>query len=185
MTDAHRPEPLTPELEATIAEIFAARDREHMQPTIDAFLALLAEHPDQPEVLYEVGGAYDTAGEEETAAGYYESALAAGLGGDTLRKCLLQYGSTLRLLGRLDESVAVLDRALAGWPESPSVRAFHALGLHAAGRSDGAVGELLALVADAVRTADVVRYEAALRGNAAYLTGLDAEWRMTAGSSRD
>jgi Flp pilus assembly protein TadD len=185
MTDAHRPQPLTPELEATIAEIFERRDREHMQPTIDAFLALLSEHPGQPEVRYEVGGAYDTAGDEETAAGYYESALAAGLAGDALRKCLLQYGSTLRLLGRLEESVAVLDRALTGWPESASVRAFHALGLHAAGRSDGAVGELLALVADTVRTADVVRYEAALRGNAAYLTGLDAEQRMAEGSSRD
>ncbi|RZS64762.1 tetratricopeptide repeat protein [Agromyces ramosus] len=168
------PEPLTPELEATIAEIFGRRDREDMQPTIEAFLALLDEHPGRPEVLYEVGGSYDTAGEEATAAGYYEAALAAGLSGDTLRKCLLQYGSTLRLLGRYDDSVAVLDRALAGWPGSPSVRAFHALGLHAAGRSHGAVGELLALVADAVRTPDILRYEAALHGNAGYLIGLDA-----------
>ena len=168
------PEPLTPELEDTIAEIFGLRDREDMQPTIEAFLGLLAEHPGQPHVLYEVGGSYDTAGDEATAAGYYEAALAAGLTGDTLRKCLLQYGSTLRLLGRYEDSVSVLDRALAGWPESPSVRAFHALGLHAAGRSDGAVGELLALVADAVRTPDVLRYEAALHGNAGYLIGLDA-----------
>jgi tetratricopeptide (TPR) repeat protein len=168
-------EPLTPELQETIREIFGRRDREHMQPTIDAFLALLAEHPGQPEVLYEVGGSYDTAGEEQTALGYYEAALAAGLSGDTLRKCLMQYGSTLRILGRYDESVAALDRALAGWPDAPSVRAFHALALHAAGRSDGAVGELLALVGDEVRTADVLRYEAALRGNAGYLIGLDSE----------
>ena len=176
------PEPLTPELEATIAEIFGLRDREDMQPTIEAFLALLAEHPGQPDVLYEVGGSYDTAGDEATAAGYYEAALAAGLSGDTLRKCLLQYGSTLRLLGRHEESVSVLDRALAGWPDSPSVRAFHALGLHAAGRSDGAVGELLALVADAVRTPDILRYEAALHGNAGYLIGLDAARSGSAGA---
>jgi len=169
------PERLTPDLEATIAEIFGRRDREHMQPTIDAFLALLAEHPGQPEVLYEVGGSYDTAGEEQTALGYYEAALAAGLSGDTLRKCLMQYGSTLRILGRYEESLAALDRALAGWPDSPSVRAFHALALHAAGRSDAAVGELLALVADGVRTPDVLRYEAALRGNAEYLMGLEPE----------
>ena len=167
------PEPLTPELEATIADIFGRRDREQMQPTIDAFLALLAEHPGQPEVLYEVGGSYDTAGEEQTALGYYEAALAAGLSGDTLRRCLMQYGSTLRLLGRYDESVVALDKALTGWPDSPSVRAFHALALHAAGRSDGAVGELLALVADGIRTPDVLRYEAALHGNAGYLIGLD------------
>ena len=174
MTEPQTPEPLTPELAATIADIFGRRDREHMQPTIDAFLALLDEHPGQPEVLYEVGGSYDTAGEEQTALGYYEEALAAGLSGDTLRRCLLQYGSTLRLLGRYGESVAALDRALEGWPDSPSVRAFHALALHAAGRSDGAVGELLALVADRIRTPDVLRYEAALHGNAGYLIGLDA-----------
>lgn len=173
--DASSPEPLTPELADTIADIFGHRDREHMQPTIDAFLALLAEHPNQPEVLYEVGGSYDTAGEEQTALGYYEAAMDAGLSGDTLRKCLLQYGSTLRLLGRHEDSVAALDRALAGWPESPSVRAFHALALHAAGRSDGAVGELLALVAEEVRTPDVLRYEAALRGNAGFLIGRDQQ----------
>jgi tetratricopeptide (TPR) repeat protein len=175
MTEASTPEPLTPELADTIADIFGRRDRELMQPTIDAFLALLEEHPNQPEVLYEVGGSYDTDGQEQVALGYYEAAIAAGLSGDSLRKCLMQYGSTLRLLGRHEESVAALDRALAGWPESPSVRAFHALALHAAGRSDGAVGELLALVAAEVRTPDVLRYEAALRGNAGFLIGRDQQ----------
>ena len=170
MTDA-----LTPELETTIREIFDQRDRAAMQPTIDAFLALLDEHPGNPFVLYEVGGSYDTASDEQTALGYYEAAMAAGLSGDSLRRCLLLYGSTLRILGRYAESLAALDRALAEYPESPSVRAFHAIGLHAAGRSDGAVGELLALVADGMRIPDVLRYEAALRGNAAYLTQLDAE----------
>lgn len=166
---------LTPELETTIREIFERRDRAAMQPTIDAFLALLEVHPGNPFVLYEVGGSYDTAGEEERALGYYEEAMAAGLSGDPLRRCLLQYGSTLRILGRYDESIAALDRALAEYPDFASVRAFHALGLHAAGRSDAAVGELLALVADGMRVPDVLRYEAALRGNAEYLKQLDAE----------
>lgn len=175
MTDPLTPEPLTAALEAAIRQIFERRDRADMQPTIDAFLALLAEHPGQPEVLYEVGGSYDTAGEEQTALGYYEAAMAAGLSGDSLRKCLMQYGSTLRILGRYDESLVALDRALAEYPDSASVRAFHALALHAAGRSDGAVGELLELVADGIRIPDVLRYEASLRGNAAYLTQLDEE----------
>lgn len=163
----------TPELADTIRRIFDRRDRANMQPTIDAFLALLDEHPGDAEVLYEVGGSYDTAGEEQTALGYYEAAMAAGLAGESLRKCLMQYGSTLRILGRFDESLAALDRARAGWPDSPSVRAFHALALHAAGRSGAAVGELLALVADGIAVPEVRRYEAALRGNAAYLIGLD------------
>ena len=166
---------LTPELDRTIREIFDRRDRVHMQPTIDAFLALLEEHPGNPYVLYEVGGSYDTAGEEEEALGYYEAALAAGIAADPLRRCLLQYGSTLRILGRLDESFAALERARAEFPESDSVRLFHALGLHAAGRSDAAVGELLTFAADRVRTPDVLRYEASLRGNAAFLLARDEE----------
>ncbi|ANF32043.1 hypothetical protein A0130_10485 [Leifsonia xyli] len=163
-----------PALLARLAELFAARDRADMQPTIDALLAVFAEHPDDPHVLYEVGGAYDTAGEEETAAGYYERALEAGLDGDTLRRCLLQYGSTLRNLDRFDDSLAVLDRALTLFPESESVRVWHALSLHAAGRSDAAVAELMEVAADRIRTPDLQRYEAAIRGNAAYLREVDA-----------
>jgi tetratricopeptide (TPR) repeat protein len=162
-----------PELLDRLAALFAARDRENMAPTIAAFEAVLAEHPDDPHVLYEVGGSYDTAGEEDTAAGYYERALSAGLDGDARRRCLLQYGSTLRNLGRFDESLAVLDRARAEFPDSESVQVWHALSLHAAGRSDAAVAELMEVAADRIRTPELMRYEAALRGNAEYLRSLD------------
>ena len=47
--------------------IFAARDRNDMAPTIVALLPLREEHPHNPRVYYEVGDAYDTAGEEATA----------------------------------------------------------------------------------------------------------------------
>lgn len=168
------PHQTPPGLQARLAEIFATRDRANMQPTIDAFLAVLAEHPDEPEVLYEVGGAYDTAGEEQTAAGYYERAMAAGLDGDAMRRCLLQYGSTLRNLGRLDESLAVLERARAEFPESDSLKVWHATSLHEAGRHDAAFALMLGLVADRIRTEELLRYEPALRGNAAFLAGRDA-----------
>jgi len=160
-------------LHSAIALGYERRDRANMQPTIDYFLGLLEQHPDNPVVIYEVGGAFDTAGQEETACGYYERALAVGLAGDELRRCLIQYGSTLRNLERYDESLAALQRARREYPESDSVRLFLALSLHAASRSDGAVAELLQLAADRIRTPEVTRYEAALRGNAEYLAGLD------------
>lgn len=47
-------------------EVFASRDRNNIAPTIAAFLSILEAHPDEPEVLYEAGGAYDTAGQEAT-----------------------------------------------------------------------------------------------------------------------
>ena len=165
---------ITPELAAEIERGFAARDRDNMGPTIAYFEELLTRHPGHAWVLYEVGGSYDTAGREEDAVDCYERAMAAGLEGDTLRKCLLQYGSTLRNLERHDESVAVLTRACEEFPGFASPRLFRALSLHAAGRSDAAVGELLELAADHLEAADVQRYEAALRGNAEYLHELDA-----------
>jgi hypothetical protein len=47
-----------------------------------------------------------------------------GLAGDVRRRCLCQYGSTLRWLGRLEESLAVLDDAQAEFPNSESVHVF-------------------------------------------------------------
>ncbi|MFF1572235.1 tetratricopeptide repeat protein [Leifsonia sp. NPDC058292] len=168
------PTHVSPELAQRLRDIFEARDRANMGPTIEAFLRVLAEHPDNAAVLYDVGGSYDTAGDEETALGYYERAMELGLTGDTLRRCLLQYGSTLRNLGRHDDSLAALDRALQLYPRSESVRMWHALSLHAAGRSDAAVAALMELTVDEVRTEDLLRYEAAIRGNAAYLRDRDA-----------
>jgi tetratricopeptide (TPR) repeat protein len=156
-------------LDDRLDAIFAARNRDDMAPTIAALLPLLQRHPDNPRVLYEVGGAYDTAGDEEQAVGYYERAIAAGLDGDFARRCALQYGSTLRNLGRLDESLAVFARARAEHPDSASLAAFEALTLHAAGRMDAAVAALLDVVADHVVSEDLERYKPALRGNAEYL----------------
>jgi tetratricopeptide (TPR) repeat protein len=159
---------LTPDLATTIEEAFARRDRSNMQPTIDFFENLLAEHPGNPYVLYEVGGSYDTAGQEEKALGYYEQAL-PGLSGETKRKCLLQYGSTLRNLDRFDESLEVFKQACKEFPESDSLRVFKALTLQASGHGDKALATLLLLVADRIDTAEIKRYEAAIRGNAEYL----------------
>jgi tetratricopeptide (TPR) repeat protein len=166
---------LTPEIDAAIQEGYARRDRENMQPTIDYFHELLNVHPGNPFVLCEVGGAHDAAGEEERARGYYEQAMDAGLDGDALRRCLLGYGSTLRNLDLYEESLAALRRARAEFPESDSVRLFLALSLHAASRSDAAVAELLELAADRLNSPEVTRYEAALRGYAAYLADLDKQ----------
>jgi hypothetical protein len=38
-----------------------------MEPTIQVLLTILGEHPEEPSVLYELGGAYDSAGQEEVA----------------------------------------------------------------------------------------------------------------------
>jgi tetratricopeptide (TPR) repeat protein len=160
---------VTPELAAAIQRGYDRRDRADMAPTIAYFQGLLAEHPDHPVLLYEVGGAYDTGGQEEVARGYYERALALGLDGDVLRRCLCQYASTLRWLGELDASLAVLDRARTQFPDSDSVRVFRALTLNEAKRSDEAVAELLTVVTGHAEVTDLGRWAEGLRGLARWL----------------
>ncbi|MFC3301076.1 hypothetical protein ACFOD8_15785 [Arthrobacter agilis] len=74
-------------LDEELDRIFAERDRDDMQPTINALLPLYASHPENARVLYEIGGAYDTAGQEDIARRFYEKALTAGLEGNLLRRC--------------------------------------------------------------------------------------------------
>jgi tetratricopeptide (TPR) repeat protein len=171
MQSAQPPEPshLTPELKAAIKRGYAERDRDNMGPTIAYFERLLAEHPDHPVLVYEVAGTYDTAGEEETARGLYERALDLGLGGNELRQCLCQYGSTLRWLERYDESLAVLDRARREFPDSDAVRVFRALTLNEAGRADEAVAELMTVITTHAEVTDLGRYAPGLHGLAQWL----------------
>lgn len=160
---------LTPELEKAVALGYERRDRDNMAPTIAYFAQLLAQHPDHPVLTYELAGAYDSAGEEATAKGLYERALELGLSGESLLRCLCQYGSTLRWLGELDASLAVLARARAEFPESESVRVFQALTLNELGRADEAVGLLLGIVAQHGNVTDLGRYAAGLGGLAQWL----------------
>jgi tetratricopeptide (TPR) repeat protein len=160
---------LSPELAQAIERGYAQRDRDNMGPTITYFEELLARHPDHPVLVYEVAGAYDTAGEEEVARQLYERAMELGLDGDALRRCLCQYGSTLRWLGDYGKSIEVLDRARREFPDSDAVRVFRALTLSEAGRGDEAAGELLGVITAHAEVTDLGRYADGLRGFAQWL----------------
>jgi hypothetical protein len=160
---------LTAELELAIEVGYERRDRADMAPTIAYFEGLSARYPDHPVLTYEVAGAYDTAGDEGRARTLYELALERGIGDDPLRRCLCQYASTLRWLGELDASLAVLERARAEFPESESVRVFHALTLNDLGRADEAVGLLLGIVARHGEVTDLGRYAVGLDGLSQWL----------------
>ncbi|WP_104165695.1 tetratricopeptide repeat protein [Arthrobacter sp. SX1312] len=153
--------------------IVGRRDRDNMRPTIDALLPLHAAYPEDARVLYEVGGAYDTAGQEDLAQGFYEKALAAGLEGDLLRRCYLQYGSTLRNLGEYGTSLEVLGTARGLFPDSPALAVFEAISLQAAGGSNESVASLLDLVVAHLGASDIGRYEAAISGNAACIRSME------------
>ena len=161
--------PLAPEIAEAIRVGYERRDRANMAPTIAYFEDLLARYPGHPELTYEVAGAYDTAGQEQKARIHYEQALDLGLEGDVLRRCLCQYGSTLRWLGELDASREVLARARREFPDSDAVRVFSALTFLEEGKADAAVAELLTVVTEHAAVTDLGRWAVGLRGLADWL----------------
>jgi predicted Zn-dependent protease len=76
---------------------------------------------------------------------------------------LLQLGSSLRNVDRIDDAVRLLQGARREFPEFRPLRAFLALALHSAGRDKEALRELLEAIADEGE------YERSLRAYAADL----------------
>ena len=110
---------------------------------------LAAERPRDPEALAELGGAHDATGHGAAAADLYQQALDADLAEPYLSQVVIQHASTLRNLGRHDDSIALLrghygdqpDHELAG-----AASVFTALALATSGRDREAVIELLRTV---------------------------------------
>ena len=117
---------------------------------VSAIDALAAERdPGDALALAERGGARDSAGLEEEAVRYYRAALAAGLDDTQRAQVVIQLASTVRNLGRPEESLELLSAEFAGQPDHPladAATAFAALALASAGRpTEGLVAVLHAL----------------------------------------
>ena len=100
--------------------------------------------------------AYDREGLEAEAIPHYERAIAAGLDDEQLVKAMLGLGSSLRNVDRIDESVAVLEDAVARFPDDQSLPVFLSFSLWSAERGN----EALALLAR--RLGDGTGYERAI-----------------------
>ncbi|CAH0241553.1 tetratricopeptide repeat protein [Microbacterium sp. Bi128] len=116
---------------------------------IDAIDALAAERPEDDAVaLFERAGARDSAGLESEAEDLYRRALALGLDDERRTRATIQLASTIRNLGKVDESLALLRAEYEREPRGPlhdAAAAFYALALVSAGEAERAAS--LALVA--------------------------------------
>lgn len=120
--------------------------------------ALVDDFPDNPRAYFEYGGAFDSAGYESEAITHYNHALELGLPAEYLPQIYLQLGSSLRNVGRLDEAVAMLQKAVNEYPERPSLKVFLALAQESAGRTHDALTTLFELAVSHAETADMKRY---------------------------
>lgn len=115
--------------------------------------------------VFELAGMYDSTGCEAEAGTAYERALELGLDAARHAQLAVQYGSTLRTLGRLDEAIAVLEAAPVHESTGTAPRVVLALALHSAGRKDEALR-----VAIEAQIDRLPRYQRSMRNYAADLT---------------
>ena len=135
-------------------------------------IILARDHPDDVNAALAAGGTCDRLGLERDAIVHYERALELGVPEDVRRDFTIWYGSTLRNVGRVEESLARLAEGTTVYSEDAAIRAFLALALHSAGHDTLALATMLeaALVA-AARPEGFRGYERAL---ATYQTELVA-----------
>ncbi|MEV0091647.1 tetratricopeptide repeat protein [Streptomyces sp. NPDC050738] len=111
---------------------------------------LVAELPDgEPVGIFERAAALDSTGHSDLAVPLYEEALKAGLSGIRRRRAVIQMASSLRNLGRSDESVVLLTAEVHAASDEldDAVRAFLALALTDVGREREAVSLALGALA--------------------------------------
>ena len=136
--------------EQRLAEVWASAEGLDDAELRAQVKALANERPVGDAIaLFELGGAEDSTGRPEQAEAHYRESLAAGLTGARRRRAVIQLASTLRNLGRVDESVELLhaERQCGSDELDDAVAAFLALALVDAGREREATGIALEALA--------------------------------------
>ncbi len=138
------------EWERRMAAVWAARDEVGGDELVAAVTELVGELPaDDPVGAFELGSVHDSTGDPERAVVGYRRALDGGLQDPRRRRAVIQLASSLRNLGQVEESVALLtaERDAGADELDDAVRAFLALALATAGREREATGIALAALA--------------------------------------
>ena len=159
--------------EARIAATWACVQSESLcgEALVAAIDALCAERASgDATALFERACVRDTVGVEDQAEGYYRAALATGqLDAYRSSRASIQLASTLRILGRLNESEQLLVNELNRHVQPGNLRALHdearailALTYVAQGRAKEAAGLALSALAP-----HLPRYNRSVAGNAA------------------
>ncbi len=133
-----------------------------MDTDLDLILARADAAPDDVEARIAAAYGLDRAGREQEAIVHYDAAWRLGVPDDRRRRFLVGYGSTLRNIGRLEESVAILGDASNADPRYPPFKAFLALALHSSGERAAALATMLDALLDVDDGCSLDGYDKAL-----------------------
>lgn len=151
--------------EDRVADLWDRFDSYAPEESIALMRSLFAECPaSDGRAAFELAGMYDSMGYEAEAGDAYERALSLGLDEARHAQLAVQYGSTLRNLGRLDEAISILESAPVHESTGTAPRVMLSLALHSAGRKD----ESLRVAIDA-QIDSLPRYQRSMRHYAAEL----------------
>jgi tetratricopeptide (TPR) repeat protein len=109
---------------------------------LDDALAQAARRPDDVAARIRAAYALDRVGREAAAIIHYDAAWSLGVPADQRRRFVVGYGSTLRNVGRLEQSVALLGEASAADPDYAPYKAFLSLALHSSGEHAAALATM-------------------------------------------
>lgn len=123
----------------------------------------LNEDPDNPRLLFEMAVLLDNQAREAEAIPYYESALAGDLDRVHRVDAYIGLGSSLRVVGRIQESYQVLQRALEEYPHHMALKVFASLTAERMGNFGDAMQGLLDVIVECGRDATLDDYRPAIR----------------------
>jgi tetratricopeptide (TPR) repeat protein len=136
--------------EERVAAAWAALDDSEPRAFRAKIDALASERPDgDPIAAFERACAFDSTGSSDKAAPLYREALSSGLTDVRRRRATIQLASSLRNLGRAEESVTLLrtEQARVSDALDDAVAAVLALALADTGREREAVGVAVGVLA--------------------------------------
>ena len=108
----------------------------------------------------------DSAGREEEALAHYRRAFELGVPDEERAGASLGFGSTLRNVGSIDESIRVLSDAVERFPEHRALRVFLAYSLWSAGRAADAMRSLVEALYVGDPALELERYRRSITGYA-------------------
>ncbi len=159
--------------EEQIREAILLRDSGDTEEALSRLKELHARAPEDPVLNLQMAWTHDRMGSEREAVPYYEAALAGDLDERDALDARLGLGSTLRALGRYEEAVAIMDRAMQQHGSDSALRVFHALALYNSGNAKEACENLLDLLIDTTADERIKAYRPALQE---YAEDLDRTW---------
>ena len=163
----------TPDWERRTAAAWASINELDEPDFLALIEKLVAELPAGSGVgVFERAASLDSTGHSDLAVPLYRQALDRGLTGERRRRAVIQMSSSLRNLGRPEESVTLLTTELTAGSDhlDDAVRAFLALALADTGREREAVSLALGALAP-----HLPRYQRSLANYARLLTEPDLE----------